>query len=124
MTIMDDLREVCGLEQDKSFDKDLGLYAGGAFATMIQIGVGFDKFYIETGVEEWADFLGPEAMKTPIYPLAKQYTQLYVRELFDPPAPSTVTYIQSTLNENLWRLQVYAEELLKEGGVINGDKSE
>lgn len=118
--ILNNLRTVCGLAEDKSFDSDLIVYASGAFATMAQVGVGKEEFVLSTGEERWSDLLGEEAMKTPIFPLARQYTQLYVRQLFDPPAPTTVTYMQAVLEENIWRLQIYADELLKEGGVING----
>lgn len=122
--IISNLRTVCGLADDDSFDNDLATYAGGAFSTMAQVGVGKEDFVLTTGEEKWSDLLGEEAMKTPIFPLARQYTQLYVRQLFDPPAPTTVTYMQSVLEENIWRLKTYADELLKEGGVINGKPSD
>lgn len=122
--ILNNLRTVCGLAEDKSFDSDLIVYASGAFATMAQVGVGKEDFLIKDGTEKWSDLLGPEAMQKPIFPLARQYTQLYVRQLFDPPAPTTVTYMQAVLEENIWRLKTYADELLKEGGVINGKPSD
>ena len=123
-TILPNLRTVCGLADDDSFDSDLILHSGGAFANMAQVGVGFGNFTLKDETQTWSDLLGPEAMLTPIFPAARQYTQLYVRQLFDPPAPTTVTYMEKVLSELLWRLQMYADELLLEGGIINGNLSE
>lgn len=122
--ILPTLRTVCGLSNDDSFDSDLIVHSGGAFANMSQVGVGFRNFVLKDDTQKWSDLLGPEAMATPIFPAARQYTQLYVRQLFDPPAPTTVTYMDKVMSELLWRLQMYADELLLEGGIINGNLSE
>ena len=49
--IISNLRTVCGLADDESFDNDLTTYAGGAFSTMAQVGVGKEDFMLATGEE-------------------------------------------------------------------------
>lgn len=115
------LRRVCGLGDDDSFDSDLLVYAGGAFSQLAQVGIGKEDFILTDDTQTWKDLLGPEAIAySPIVNATKQFVQLSVRLLFDPPQPSALRHTERVLDEQLWRLQVHADTLLKEGGVING----
>lgn len=115
------LRRVCGLGDDDSFDSDLLVYAGGTLSQLAQVGVGREDFILVDETQTWEDLLGPEAIAySPIVNSTKQFVQLSVRLLFDPPQPSAISHTEKVLDEHLWRLQVHADTLLKKGGVING----
>ena len=120
MTMMEDLREaLLSFKEEESFDAVIAIYVGGAIGNLTQVGVGLENFEF-TLTSTWQEFLGPEAMKSQIYPAAKNYITLYVRTLFDPPAPSTIATIEKVLEESIWRIKVYADSLLEQEGIING----
>lgn len=118
--ILDTIRTaMVSYANETAFDTILVVYIEGAFMDLNQVGVGLEDLEINE-TTTWLDFLGEDACKTPILKGVYLYTTLYVRNLFDPPAPTVLTYMEELMKRKIWRLQIEADILANNGGVMNG----
>ena len=70
------------------YDTDLYMYINSAFATLAIAGSGpHSGFVLENAQQKWSDYSTDKI----VLPLVKQYIQLRVKLLFDPPNNSFVT---------------------------------
>lgn len=92
---------------DQHFNTDLVIHINTIFNTLCQLGVGPEKGYVITGIDEvWGDFLGGSIKLESV----KSYIYLRLRLLFDPPTNSfLLDSIKEQINELEWRLNVTAE---------------
>lgn len=105
-SILDSIKQQLGIGlDDTSFDKELVLHINGALMVMTQLGVGPDKGFRITGINEtWAQFLGE---RTDLE-LVKSDVFLRVKLIFDPPTNSfLVNAINDQIKENDWRIEVW-----------------
>ena len=105
-SILKTIRRMIGPDEDyEHFDTDLIIHINAAFSRLCQLGVGPEKPFHITGVEEtWCQFMEHGYLEE-----IKTYIYLYVKNIFDPPASSAV------MNAYKEQLDKY-EWLLKEVG--------
>lgn len=123
-TILEEVKEYLGIQSeidpestqvvtDDSFDATITNHISGALDILSQNGVGdyvvFDK---DTTYD---DYLKNQEKNT--VGLVKNYVNLYVQSVFDPPAPSTLNVIKERLPELLWRINVYYNTEVKKDGL-------
>lgn len=103
-SILLSVRGFLGLKTVEAFDDQIIPLINSALRTLNQNGAGTN--ITVTGLDEtWEDFKNP--LSTPIvdvFDSCKLFTMLKVKQLFDPPAPNTATYVQSNIEEHLWRI--------------------
>lgn len=112
-SILKTIRQMLGPDSDYDvFDTDLIVHINTAFMTLCQAGIGpMIPFQITGDTETWGMFTD----NLPYLQAVKSFIFLEVKNLFDPPANSTVlkSYEEKAL-EYLWRLNVQAETLALE----------
>lgn len=114
-SILRTIRQMIGPDSDYDvFDTDLITHINSVFMMLSQAGVGpsiIHPFMIESEAETWGDF----SDYLPLLQAVKSFIYLEVKNLFDPPASSSVqkAYEEKAL-EYLWRLNVQAETLALE----------
>lgn len=88
-----------------AFRIELLTHINTSIMTLQQIGVGPTSGFIVTGsTESWEDYLGANERQLEG---VKSYIYLKVKEMFDPPASSTVfEAMRSTISELEWRLNI------------------
>lgn len=107
-SILTSIKKLLGMDDEyDAFDTDIIMHINAAFARLNQIGVGPAKgFMITDDKATWKDFIQDEVC----WNLAKSYTYLKVKLLFDPPTNSTV--MESTkdmIKEFEWSLSIMAD---------------
>ena len=86
-SILDSIKSYLGVCYDE-YDEDLIMFINSAFATLAIAGSGPHSGFVITGTEQkWSDYSSDNI----VVPLVKQYIQLRVKLLFDPPNNSFVT---------------------------------
>lgn len=109
VSILDGTKEALGLETDNTaFDTDIIMHINTVLSTLNQLGIGPDAgFQIEDATPEWEEFLGDD----PRLNMARTYTYLRVKLLFDPPGGSY--HLINSLNEQVaqfeWRISTFRE---------------
>lgn len=85
-------------EGDDYFDKDIILHINSAFSRLCQLGVGPSKpFKIRSSAEKWTDFIEDGQQED-----VKEYVELSVKKVFDPPASS---FLMEALNQEIDKLE-------------------
>lgn len=86
-SILKTIRRMVGPSEDYNyFDTELIIHINAAFSRLCQLGVGPSMPFKITGLEEeWTDFIEDGFQEE-----VKQYVFLSVKNIFDPPASSSV----------------------------------
>ena len=109
--ILASMQLMLGMEPDyKAFNTDLIIHINTILGKLNQIGVGVTGYQLDLTdpySSEWEDFLGDS---NPVLNMAKTYTYLNLRVLFDPPSNSFVLdSYRKEIEEYTWRLRVEAD---------------
>lgn len=110
--IISNVKESLGIyDDDESFDKEILLHISGALAKLRQLGAGAVLPNVTVSTT-WDDVKDPLQEKgNASFDLVKQFVFVYVKMIFDPPAPSTLGTYTSVSNELAWRITVaYSEK--------------
>lgn len=102
-SILNTIKQMLGIPiTDSAFDQDILVHINSAFMNLNQLGVGPEIVYsIEDATSLWEDFLSDPTL----YPSAKTYIYLKVKQSFDPAGTSFVlTSIKDQILELEWRL--------------------
>lgn len=128
------IKKMLGMEMDYcAFDTDIIVFINSAMMTLQQLGVGPERGFVVTGLNEmWSDFIPSDTMLEGV----KSYIFLCVKMVFDPPTSSFVMESMKAQKEELeWRLREQAEfypgndsrkgywEALDEAETASGDTS-
>lgn len=103
-SILEDVKKGIGPSVTYSvFDDELIIHINTVLFELNQLGVGPDKpFVVQTGDEEWSDFLDDNEVEA-----AKTYVILQTKMYFDPPTSGIlVNAINDQLKKLEWRLNV------------------
>lgn len=111
-SILLSVKQHCKLPSDYDvYDGEIIDLINAELNTLNQAGVGVIGFQIEDRTSKWEDFLGDDASKLSI---AKQFVNLRVQLMFDPPANSFVQQAKiDRANELLWRANVQTDPPLE-----------
>lgn len=111
-SILDDVREACGVVQGYDiFDNQLINDINSAFSTLHQLGYGpVGGFSIDDSTTKWN-----ELIKSNRFNFIKQYVIMKVHLMFDPPTSSiAVNQLNKEIEEYEWRIrsevECYGEE--------------
>lgn len=102
-SILRTIRRMMGPSEDyEYFDSDLIIHINAAFSRLCQLGVGPETPFKIYGVEEeWTDFIDDGQLED-----VKQYVFLSVKNIFDPPASSSVmTAYKEQIDKLEWLLR-------------------
>lgn len=104
-SVLNSVKDFLGIgEDDKAFDSDLMIYINGSLVKLNQAGVG-DVFIISDSNNTWSEFVTlPEQIN--VFAMIQLFVCLEVKLIFDPPAPATLTVMEQSAKELLWRLEV------------------
>lgn len=108
-SILTSVKKVCGMTEDYTyFDEDIIMAINSEFAKLSQLGVGSDEaFSIEDKDAVWSDFTDDSV----ILGMVKEFVQLSVRLVFDPPQSSFVLQsLKEKADELEYRLSVRGDE--------------
>ena len=108
-SILRAIRELLvGNSEDTSFDMDLIFAINAALSNLTQIGVGPKEGFRITGEDEtWDDLLADEILLEQV----KEYVQLRVRIIFDPPSSSAVVdAYNKEIAEREWRINITVDD--------------
>ena len=106
-SILDSIKKmVLGNSEETHFDLDLIIHINSVFATLNQMGVGPETtFSIEDNGTIWSEFTEEDILFNNV----KTYMYLKVKQVFDPPASSSVlAAMERQISELEWRLNVSA----------------
>lgn len=119
-SILDDIKESLGLDEtDDAFDKELMFPINSAIAMMN--GMGLDMvIFVTDNKSTWDDLMGTHQVDPAYSGLVKEYMRLYVKIIFDPPAPSTLKVMIENRDELLWRLRMSYDGTNQENGGVGG----
>ena len=108
-SVLESVREAMGLSsEDESFDMELLLHINSALAIANQ-NAAVLPVTIEDTTQTWDELKDPEKEMTQyLFHSVKLFVFLKTKLLFDPPAPSTASYMEKASDELLWR---FREEL-------------
>lgn len=103
---MTDVRKFLNLGDDSQvFDGEIVPHVMSAIGKLAQNGVGSSTFV--NSETTWIDVITPEMIVNPdVFAMFPLYVMMSVKILFDPPPPSNVSYYQSMIDDNLWRLRL------------------
>lgn len=104
-SILTSIKKMLGIvEECEDFDTDIIIHINTALSSLTQIGVGpSDGFLITDKSSEWSNFINDNKKLEMI----KTYIFLKVKNVFDPPASSTVKEIYNqNISELEWRISV------------------
>ena len=103
--ILESVRDSLGYTNIPDFDKEVLLHVNAALMVLAQNGCG-RHIDLSEGTT-WEEFLEPDRPKTndEMLPIAKAYTFMRTKQLFDPPPPNTAGYYDQISNEYLWRIR-------------------
>lgn len=102
------IKKMLGMEMNYcAFDTDIIVFINSAMMTLQQLGVGPERGFVVTGLNEmWSDFVPSDTMLEGV----KSYIFLCVKMVFDPPTSSFVMESMKAQKEELeWRLREQAE---------------
>ena len=103
-SILTSVKKALGVNvDDSSFNPDILLHVNGALGDINQVGVGNPLMVYEE--ETWNDFLPITQSQRELIGYVLQYVSIKTKILFDPPAPATLTVMESTAKEILWRIE-------------------
>lgn len=103
-SILTSVKKALGINaDDSSFDPDILLHVNGALGDINQVGVG-DPLIVQEA-ETWNDFLPIKQSQRELIGYVIQYVSIKTKILFDPPAPATLSVMESTAKEILWRIE-------------------
>ena len=111
-SILDSVKKMLGVDLvDDSFDMELIIFINDVFSKLNQLAVGPTTTYvIDDRLDKWTDFLLDRADLN----MVKTYMYLQVRITFDPPTnPSLLENMMKRIQEYEWRLNVQAEQALR-----------
>lgn len=111
-SILDSVKKMLGVDLvDDSFDMELIIFINDVFSKLNQIAVGPTTTYvIDDRLDKWTDFL----LDRTDLNMVKTYMYLQVRITFDPPTnPSLLENMMKRIQEYEWRLNVQAEQALR-----------
>ena len=96
-----------GLElNENAFDYEILMYINSALLTVYQNGAG-TPIVVKDYAQTWEEFKDPAQVEgNKMFEQIKLYVMLKTKIIFDPPPPSTATYMQSYIDELLWRIRV------------------
>lgn len=106
-SILKTIRRMIGPDEDyEYFDTDLIIHINAAFSRLCQLGVGPERpFHITGNQETWCEFIEAGHLEE-----VKQYIYLSVKQIFDPPASSTVlNAYKEQLDKLEWLLKEVAQ---------------
>ena len=104
-SILTSIKKMLGIvEECEDFDTDIIIHINTALSSLTQIGVGpSDGFLIIDKSSEWSNFINDNKKLE----MVKTYIFLKVKNVFDPPASSTVKEIYNQyISELEWRISV------------------
>lgn len=109
-SILEDVRESLGIGKDVyDFDTEILMHINAALGVLNQNGVGRPIVVNDTSVT-WEDFQDPLAISgNEVFPMVQIFITLSVKQIFDPPPPSTVEYYSKSIDMTLWRLKIAYE---------------
>lgn len=115
-SILQTIRHMLGgvVDDESHFDLDLKVLINAAFTKLCQLGVGPETpFNIEDESTEWDEFEYDDIE------MVKEWIYLDVKNVFDPPANSSVLQAyKDRMFEDEFRMNIMAEEI-KDGKGIN-----
>ena len=104
-SILENVKAFLGLKGVDAFDPQITPLINSALNTLNQNGAG-RMLDVVDATQSWNDFRNPLQVTT--YDMTnscKTFVSLKVKQLFDPPAPNTAGYVQSNIDELLWRIR-------------------
>ena len=106
-SILETIVSGLGLEVDESaFNSEIIMYINSALLTVCQNGAG-TPLVVKDYAQTWEEFKDPAQVEgNKMFEQIKLYVMLKTKIIFDPPPPSTATYMQSYIDELLWRIRV------------------
>ena len=106
-SILETIVSGLGLEVDESaFNSEIPMYITSALLTVYQNGAG-TPLVVKDYAQTWEEFKDPAQVEgNKMFEQIKLYVMLKTKIIFDPPPPSTATYMQSYIDELLWRIRV------------------
>ena len=111
-SVLDSVKKMLGVDLvDDSFDMELIIFINDVFSKLNQLAVGPTTTYvIDDRLDKWTDFLLDRADLN----MVRTYMYLQVRITFDPPTnPSLLENMMKRIQEYEWRLNVQAEQALR-----------
>lgn len=105
-SILETIVSGLGLEIDESaFNSEIIMYVNSALVTVYQNGAG-TPLVVKDYAQTWDEFKDPAQVEgNKMFEQIKLYVMLKTKIIFDPPPPSTATYMQSYIDELLWRIR-------------------
>ena len=105
-SILETIVSGLGLEIDESaFNSEIIMYVNSALVTVYQNGAG-TPLVVKDYAQTWDEFKDPAQVEgNKMFEQIKLYVVLKTKIIFDPPPPSTATYMQSYIDELLWRIR-------------------
>ena len=105
-SILETIVSGLGLEVDEpAFNSEITMYINSALLTVYQNGAG-TPLVVKDYAQTWEEFKDPAQVEgNKMFEQIKLYVMLKTKIIFDPPPPSTATYMQSYIDELLWRIR-------------------
>ena len=105
-SILETIVSGLGLEVDESaFNPEIIMYVNSALLTVCQNGAG-TPLVVKDYAQTWEEFKDPAQVEgNKMFEQIKLYVMLKTKIIFDPPPPSTAPYMQSYIDELLWRIR-------------------
>ena len=106
-SILETIVSGLGLEIDEAaFNPEIIMYVNSALLTVYQNGAG-TPLVVKDYAQTWEEFKDPAQVEgNKMFEQIKLYVMLKTKIIFDPPPPSTAPYMQSYIDELLWRIRV------------------
>ena len=106
-SILETIVSGLGLEVDEpAFNSEITMYINSALLTVYQNGAG-TPLVVKDHAQTWDEFKDPAQVEgNKMFEQIKLYVMLKTKIIFDPPPPSTAPYMQSYIDELLWRIRV------------------
>ena len=105
-SILETIVSGLGLEIDEAaFNPEIIMYVNSALLTVYQNGAG-TPLVVKDYTQTWEEFKDPAQVEgNKMFEQIKLYVMLKTKIIFDPPPPSTAPYMQSYIDELLWRIR-------------------
>lgn len=109
-SILTSVKKFCHIAEDyEYFDPDIVMHINSNLRTLNQLGVGVKGFNVHDKTPTWEDFLGEDMDNLS---MVQEFVYLNVRQIFDPPAGSTVNAYKERIQELTWRLNVQVDPIV------------
>lgn len=113
-TMLKYVKDYLGYGDDEAFNSDILANINLSLSTMNQLGVG--KVIIAKDDTKWSEYIPDDVDIEHAYlPLIVNYTCLKTKVLFDPPAPTTLNYMDRELQSLETRLEVAWDPFVRKG---------